>query len=109
MRPRRAVDAQRHAAQVPAHVVLERVSSAQAQTSRVSNAACACCESGALLVLVCGCAPRRQAICPAQGGGGSREYVPGLARQRGGAAAREAPAGVVAAVVRPAAQPELLT
>ena len=109
MRPRGPLDAQRLASQMPAHLVLERVPSAQAQTSRLSNAACAGCENGALLVRVCGCAARHPAICPAQGGGGGREHVPALVRQRGGAAARQAPAGVVAAVVGPAAQPELLT
>ena len=109
MRARGPLDAQRLASQMPAHLVLERVSSAQAQTSRLSNAASACCKSGALLVLVCDCASRHKGICVAQGGGDSRERVPGVVRQRDGAPAEPAPARVVAAVGGAAAEQELLT
>ena len=108
MRPRGAVDAQRHARQVPAHLVLERGRAAQGQTCRLSDAPCACCESGANVVLARGCAARRGAIRLAQGRGRRRERVPRVVRQRGGASAKQAPARVVAAVGSAAAEPELL-
>ena len=94
MRPRRAVDAQRHAAQVPAHVVLERGRAAQGQACRVPHAARAHRESAALVVPVGWCAARDQGLCAVQGGRHSREHVHAVVRQRGGAAAAPAATGV---------------
>ena len=108
MCPHVPLDAQRRAFSVPRQVVLERGCAAEAAATRVSHALCRACEGVPLLVLERVCASQHQTVRLATGGGSCCERVPRVVRQLLGAAAGQAPAGVVAAVVGAAAEPELL-